>query len=179
MVHEFNIPAIPEALADLDCRYLIKNDLPSLEWDGEYAHFRRLYRDIYQSACQGKAVMWVATMPGDGLIGQLFVQLLSGRLEIADGITRAYLYGFRVKELYQGKGVGSYMLRRAELDLTKRGFTLLSLNVGRNNHFARLFYERRGFHVTNKEAGYWSYLDDRGQRHQVHEPAWRMEKRLG
>jgi hypothetical protein len=52
-------------LAQLKCRYLVDKDLPALEWDGEYSHFRRLYRDIYQSTLQGKAIMWVATLAGD------------------------------------------------------------------------------------------------------------------
>ena len=165
-------------LADVQCRYLVHDDLPALEWDGEYTHFRRLYREVYQSFCQGKAVMWVATLPVDGLIGQLFVQLLSTRLELADGKSRAYLYGFRVKSPYRGVGVGSSMLEQVEDDLLQRGFSLLCLNVGRENPGARRFYESRGYSTVGSEAGRWSYLDDRGQRRQVNEPAWRMEKIL-
>jgi ribosomal protein S18 acetylase RimI-like enzyme len=165
-------------LAEVQCRYLVQDDLPALEWDGEYARFRRLYCDIYQSFSQGKAVMWVATLPVDGLIGQLFVQLRSTRLELADGKTRAYLYGFRVKSSFRGVGVGSTMLEQAEEDLLPRGFSLLSLNVGRNNPNARRFYERHGYCTVGSEAGRWSYLDDQGQQRQVNEPAWRMEKVL-
>lgn len=165
-------------LVDVQCRYLVHNDLPALEWDGEYTHFRRLYREIFQSFSQGKAVMWVATLPVEGLIGQLFVQLVSTRSELADGKTRAYLYGFRIKSSYRGVGVGSNMLENAEKDLLQRGFSMLSLNVARNNHNARHFYEQHGYYVVGSEEGRWSYLDDQGKRRHVNEPAWRMEKVL-
>jgi ribosomal protein S18 acetylase RimI-like enzyme len=176
MVCDQKYLAVADWLADLECRTLVQDDLAALEWDGEYTHFRRLYREVYQSASQGKAVMWVATLPTAGLIGQLFVQLVSARLELADGKRRAYLYGFRVKNQYRRLGIGSYMLEQAEADLLQRGFSRVSLNVGRNNPDARRFYERHGYHVTGKETGRWSYLDDHGQRHEVVEPAWRMEK---
>ena len=178
MVINLNSRVSAPWLAEVQCRYLVRDDLPALEWDGEYTHFRRLYREVYQSFSHGKAVMWVATLPVEGLIGQLFVQLHSTRLELADGKTRAYLYGFRVKSLYRGVGVGSNMLEQAEKDLLQRGFSLLSLNVGRNNPDARRFYEQHGYCAVGNEAGRWSYLDDQGQRREVIEPAWRMEKTL-
>jgi len=40
---------------------------------------------IFQNSGQGKAVMWAADLNGEGLIGQLFVQLNSSRKELADG----------------------------------------------------------------------------------------------
>ena len=58
-------------------RYLVKADLPALEWNGEYRHFRRLYQDVYQNYSLGRAVMWVADLPGVELVGQLFIQLAS------------------------------------------------------------------------------------------------------
>lgn len=168
----------PAWVSELKYRFLKQEDLPALEWDGEYAHFRRLYREIYQSACQGKAQMWVADLNGVGIIGQLFVQLVSARLELADGSTRAYIYGFRIKGPYRRYGVGSGMLKAVEADLARRKFQYATLNVGQENPDARRFYERHGYWVVGAEAGRWHYLDDQGKRHDVHEPAWRMEKRL-
>ena len=171
-------PLIAPWLADIQYRTLVKDDLPALEWDGEYAHFRRLYREIYRSACQGRALMWVVTLPDKGLIGQVFVQLTSQRLELADGSSRAYIYGFRVKEAYRSAGVGSRLLQVVEADLGQRGFQQISLNVGQANDAARRFYERHGYQVVGAEAGRWHYLDEQGRRQEVHEPAWRMEKRF-
>ena len=165
-------------LSQVVFRFLRKEDLPALEWDGEYKHFRRLYVDIYQSMCYGKALMWVADLPEIGIIGQLFVQLISGRTELADGAVRAYVYGFRLKPDYRRKGVGKRMLLEVENDLDKRSFQYVTLNVAQDNPQARQFYERLGYHLVADDPGRWSYLDHLGIRQEVCEPAWRLEKML-
>jgi len=152
------------------------SDLPALEWNGEYSHFRLLYQDIYHSSLRGEAIMWLADLPGIGVIGQLFVQLTSGREELADGSHRAYIYGFRVQTYYRGQGIGTQMLAIAEADLRQRGYGIVSLNVARDNQQARQLYERHGYRVVSAEPGRWTYLDEFGNRRQVIEPAWRMEK---
>lgn len=162
----------------VNIRRLEKADLPALEWGGEYTHFRRLYADIFESANKGKAVLWVAELQSSGVIGQLFVQLNSARHELADGINRAYIYGFRVQANYRGQGVGTQMMEVAEQDLSLRRFRWVTLNVGIDNPDARRLYERLGYKVVASEPGQWSYKDEQGQRHEVHEPAWRMEKSL-
>lgn len=168
----------PAWLSQVEIRTITQADLPALEWGGEYKHFRRIFAEIYQSACQGKAVMWAADLSGEGLIGQLFIQLNSGRKELADGVLRAYLYGFRIRPPYRGAGVGTRMLAAAEADVAQRKFIFLTLNVGCHNMAARRFYEQHGYRVVADEPGCWSYLDDQGMRREVHEPAWRMEKSL-
>lgn len=176
---ETDINLKPIWISGLNIRLLTANDLPALEWEGEYAHYRRMYRDIYQDYCQGRALMWLAELPETGLIGQAFIQLDSDVPELADGFARAYLYGFRVKPPYRSAGVGGKMLQYLEKDLRQRNFLVLTLNVGKDNPRARQFYEAHGYRVIGVEAGDWSYLDDQGQRRIVHEPAWRMEKSLG
>jgi ribosomal protein S18 acetylase RimI-like enzyme len=171
-------PTQPLWLSQIEIRLLREADLLALEWGGEYRHFRRLYQDIYQGVLQGRALMWVVDLSGAGIIGQVFVQLNSGRKELADGETRAYLYGFRVQPTYRRFGVGGSLLRVVESNLLARGFRCATLNVGRNNRDARRFYERYGYVVVADEPGRWSYLDDQGRRREVHEPAWRMEKLL-
>lgn len=168
----------PAWLDDVQIRQMRQEDLPALEWNGEFAHFRRLYAEIYQSACRGKAVLWVADLTRVGVIGQMFVQLSSERRELADGHIRAYIYGFRVQLSYRGLGLGTQMMAVAEADLLQRGFQLVTLNVGRDNHAARRLYERLNYRVVAAEPGEWSYLDEYGVRREVREPAWRMEKRL-
>jgi ribosomal protein S18 acetylase RimI-like enzyme len=165
-------------LSQIEIRQVGQQDLPALEWDGEYSHFRRLYREIYQGASKGQALMWMAELPGTGILGQVFVQLNSARKELADGAMRAYVYGFRVRPVYRNRGIGSLLLGAIEKDLLKRNFQWITLNVGRQNARARRFYERHGYRIVASEAGDWSYLDEKNQRHEVHEPAWRMQKRI-
>src|SRR4030042_5969416 len=105
-----------------------KDDLPDLEWNGEYTHFRRLYADTFSLVQQGQAIMWIADMNGSGLIGQCFVSLKGNRPELADGVTRAYIYGFRVRPYYRNQGIGTRMMHTIETDLKERGFKHATLN---------------------------------------------------
>jgi ribosomal protein S18 acetylase RimI-like enzyme len=156
-----------------------KTDLPALEWDGAYTHFKRLYEDTYLMVEQGAALIWIAENNGGELIGQCFVSLKRNRPELADGILRAYIYGFRVKPKFRSQGVGTQMMCTIEDDLRERHFHQVTLNVGQENNKARRFYERLGYSVVGSDPGYWSYIDDKGKRIDMHEPAWRMKKDLG
>jgi ribosomal protein S18 acetylase RimI-like enzyme len=159
-------------------RQVQKSDLPSLEWGGEYIHYRRLYASSFNSANQGRSVLWIAELPGTGLIGQLFVQLHSSRPELADGLTTAYIYGFRIKPPYRQIGIGTRMITHAENDLLKRRYEYVTLNVAQDNLAARRLYERLGYKVVAEEPGIWSYQDHQGFIRHVNEPSWRMQKEL-
>ncbi len=165
-------------LRTITMRLATRQDLPALEWNGEFSHFRRLYHDIFESAGRGEALVWVVEMSSAGVIGQVFVQLRSGRLELADGVWKAYIYGFRVQPPYRRNGLGTYMLGVVEADLWRRGFRRAALNVNQDNPEARQLYERHGYRIVAPEAGRWSYIDDQGRVCNVNEPAWRMEKDL-
>jgi ribosomal protein S18 acetylase RimI-like enzyme len=162
---------IAEWLSQVQIRLGCEEDLPALEWQGEYIHFRKLYRQVYQNTCDGKACIWVAEFGQAGIIGQVFVQFSSIRKELADGETRAYIYGFRVQPAYRGSGVGTQLLKCVEHDW-------VTLNVARQNLAAQRFYRRNGYQIVAAEAGRWSYLDHLGKRREVDEPAWRMHKSL-
>jgi ribosomal protein S18 acetylase RimI-like enzyme len=159
-------------------RHATQTDLPALEWDGELTRFRRLYAEAYERAEAGDAVIWVAELPGGGVVGQLFVSFRSGRPELSDGLTRAYIYGVRVRSTYRNQGIGTHLMHTVEADLARRGFRYATLNVGRENPDACRFYERLGYRVVAPEPGRWTYEDENGICHEVHEPAWRMEKPL-
>ncbi|MGE5124489.1 MAG: GNAT family N-acetyltransferase [Acidobacteriaceae bacterium] len=155
-----------------------KEDLPALEWNGEYTHFRRLYADTYAMVEQARAVIWIAELDGSGLVGQCFVSLKGSRPDLADGVVRAYIYGFRVQPVFRNQGIGTSMMHTIEDDLRQRGFRQVTLNVGQDNLDARRFYNRLGYLITGSEPGRWFYIDDQGKRCDVVEPAWRMVKDL-
>jgi ribosomal protein S18 acetylase RimI-like enzyme len=165
-------------LARVRFRHAQRADLLSLEWDGEFSHFRRLYSEAYRSAEMGQAIIWIAELSEVGVIGQLFLHLRSNRRELADGETSAYIYGFRVRPAYQSKGIGTKLLETAEKDLVQRGYRVINLNVGQDNPRARMLYERFGYRVIGADPGRWSYYDQHGRRQDVDEPAWRMRKEL-
>jgi len=170
----------PEAfwLNQVIVRPVIDADLHRMEWDGEYAHFRRVYAEAYQRMQRGYTVLWVADLPGTGLVGQVFIQLVCDRPELADGSERAYLYSFRVRSQLRGQGLGTLIMDVVEDDLRQRAFQYVTLNVARDNPRAQQLYLRRGYRVIAPEPGIWSYPDENGIWHQVEEPAWRMEKVL-
>jgi ribosomal protein S18 acetylase RimI-like enzyme len=177
-------------LDQVTIRQLTREDLPALEWEGEYTHFRRVYADAFERARTGRSILWVAEFtslaPTAGIyhnhlnevIGQLFVQLTCDRPELADGIHKGYIYAFRVKPFFRAGGLGSRMLKTAEDDLKQRGFKTATLNVAQVNRDARRLYERLGYHVVAADPGRWSYPDEKGYWRFVEEPAWRMEKAL-
>ena len=165
-------------LTRLKIRPMVASDLPLLEWDGEYRHFRKVYADAYKRYMNGLSVLWVAELEGQDLIGQAFVQLTCDRPELANGIDRAYLYSLRVRPSFRGAGVGSKIMESAEEDLMDREFRTITLNVARDNLRAQSLYFRRGYRIIAPEPGRWSYQDDHGEWQHVVEPAWRMEKSL-
>jgi ribosomal protein S18 acetylase RimI-like enzyme len=165
-------------LARINFRHAQRSDLLSLEWEGEFSHFRRLYLEAYRSSELDQAVIWIAELNEVGLVGQLFVHLRSDRRELADGETSAYIYGFRIRPAYQSKGIGTRLLEIAEEDLFLRGYRIVNLNVGQDNHRAKQLYERLGYRVIGTDPGRWSYYDQHGKRQDVNEPAWRMQKEL-
>lgn len=167
-----------DLLSRVVVRHLHEEDLPALEWEGEYTHFRRMYADAYQRMKRGLTLMWVAELQGVGIIGQVFVQFLCDRPELCNGVDRAYLYAFRVRAPYRSRGVGALILSIVEEDLRRRGFRYVTLNVARDNPRAQAFYERHGYHVVAPEPGRWQYINHLGRLVEVVEPAWRMEKSL-
>ena len=168
----------PSGLADVAVRQVRAEDLPGLEWEGEFVHFRRLYAEAYRRALRGLSILWLAEQPGGPILGQVFVQLNCDRPELCNGIDRAYLYAFRVRTAFRSLGIGALLLRTAEEDLIQRGYHFVTLNVGKDNLRAQAFYQNHGFSVVASEPGRWSYVDHNGRIRDVVEPAWRMEKHL-
>jgi ribosomal protein S18 acetylase RimI-like enzyme len=164
-------------LGNVKIRHLRRADLPALEWEGEFTHFRPMFERAYRRTESGEAAVWVADY-AQQLIGQAFVQLRSRRNVRADGYTRAYIYAVRVRPAYQNMGLGGRLMCTVENDLIWRGYKFATLNVARDNPDAQRFYERLGYCVAGEEEGRWSYTDHLGVAHLVHEPAWRMEKAL-
>jgi ribosomal protein S18 acetylase RimI-like enzyme len=168
----------PSDLAKVSIRRMTREDLPALEWNGEFKHFRNVYKSVYHRMQQGGADAWVAESAQGEIIGQVFLQYMSDRPELADGWNRAYLYSFRIKPLYRSRGLGTRMLSVLEDALIARHYHHVTLNVARDNPDAIRLYKRQGFQIIAEEPGIWSYIDHEGQWQTVIEPSWRMEKKL-
>lgn len=159
-------------------RLIQLSDLPALEWDGQYVHFRRVYREVYEQYRMGRALPWIVETYFDGIIGQLFVQLDSQNKNLADGLRRAYLFSFRVKPQFQRRGWGTKLLSFVETYLLEQGFHWTTLKVSKLNEPARQFYEHRGYSIIAEEHSEWKYIDHQGSQRVIVEPSYLMEKCL-
>lgn len=167
----------PRRLPDLGIRAVTAADLAALEWEGEFAHFRKLFADTFADMQKGRRLMLVAERQRY-LLGQVFIQFRSQAAMLADGRSRGYLYAFRVRPSYQNMGIGTALLDAAENVLLKYGYEYGVLAVAKDNPGALRLYERNGYIVIGEDAGEWSYIDQFGRSQQVSEPCWVLEKRL-
>lgn len=162
---------------DVTVREARESDLPDLEWEGRYQHFRRIYRRSMKEANRGRRVLLVAEVD-EKIVGQVFIQLASGRKELADGDSSGYLYAFRVRPSYRNRGIGSLLLDEAEAELRRRDFERAVIAVAKANEGARRMYEKRGYQKFAEDPGRWSYVDHEGSLRHIHEPAFILEKML-
>jgi ribosomal protein S18 acetylase RimI-like enzyme len=170
-------PSVMTVQLSVSIRLAEKSDIPKLEWYGQYIHFRNLLRRAYREQQRGRRLLLVADCNGFP-IGQVFLQLASTNELIADGHTRAYLYSFRVMEMFQGQGIGTRLLKDAETMLIEHGFKMATLSVAKTNPDAMRLYQRNGYRVFAEDAGRWNYVDHRGITQYVDEPCWVLEKFL-
>jgi len=164
--------------AKISLRRLVEADLPALEWEGQFTHFRKLYQQHYANTKAGSTRIWVAVNDAGLVIGQVFILLYAKNKEIADGKNRAYLFSFRIRQEWRGLGIGSFMMGFVENYLLSNGFQYLRLNVARDNPRAIELYKKLGYTVMGPESGIWRYEDHKGVWRTVHEPAWKMIKEL-
>lgn len=173
------LAALPDGLSSITLRLATSADLPALEWEGAFTHFRRVYARVFERAQRNEALMWVAEGEPRMLLAQLFVLLLSeSDPTVADGRQRAFVHSFRVRPELRGRGLGSRLLAHAEADLHQRGYQWVYLHVARDNADALRLYERQGYRRISPVDGDWEYEDHLGQWHRVHEPGWRLVKNL-
>ncbi len=150
------------------------DDLPKLEWFGQYRRFRALYARSFREQEAGRRLMLLADVGGFP-VGHIFVSLRSGK---ASGPLHAYFYAFRVLEMFRGLGIGSFLLAHAESAAQNAGCSRALIAVAKTNSRAQRLYERRGYRVFAEDPGRWEYRDHEGVIHQEHEPCWLLEKHL-
>lgn len=170
---------LPTLTVDLSVhlRLAVRDDLPKLEWYGQYTHYRHLFRRAFREQQLGRRLMLVADC-NSFPIGQLFVQLRAADPKVADGVGRAYLYGFRVMEMFRGRGIGTALLEEAEALALERQFRWATIAVAKDNEGARRLYERLGYRIFRDDPGLWNYRDHEGNLRWVNEPCWMLEKEL-
>jgi ribosomal protein S18 acetylase RimI-like enzyme len=152
-------------------------ELPALEWDGAYTKYRKVFQQTYEDAVRGQRIMLVAVQ-GAQIVGQVFIQLSSTERRYADGYSRGYLYSLRVRSEWQGRGIGTRLVKAAEAALRARGFATAVIAAGKDNSRAHQLYERLGYRTFADDPGVWYFQDVNGVQQSVSEPCWVMQKQL-
>ncbi|MGD8552909.1 MAG: GNAT family N-acetyltransferase [Anaerolineales bacterium] len=152
-------------------------DLPALEWDGEYIHFRRVYLQALREAKRDRRVIYLAETPGE-VVGQLFIHLHSIWKSAFGGAKAGYLHSFRVKPHFRGQGIGSRLLKTAEQELLERRYSRAVISVAKVNIRAQELYLQHGYNLFIEDPGEWAYVDHRGRLKHISEPAYVMVKTL-
>ena len=158
-------------------RFATDADLTALEWEGQYVHYRRLFKKAVAEARRGRRLLLLAEVEGQ-IVGQVFVQLSTRPAFSASGCTSGYLYAFRVKEPHRNQGIGTQLIREAESRLRRLGYDRVVISVATRNTAARRLYERLDYRIFSEDPGEWSYVDHLGQVREVREPAFVLEKWL-
>lgn len=163
---------VPVALTIRPCR---EEDLPKLEWFGQFTEHRELIRDAFDRQGRGENVMLQAVAEANGFpIGQIWIDLERKR-EASTGL----LWALRVIECYQRMGIGSRLLGAAEAELRRRGYDCAEIGAERNNPGARRLYERRGYRVFGTDRHWYGYTTPWGERRRTLVDEWVMHKDVG
>ena len=158
-------------------RHATDADLLALEWDGEYTHYRRMYRHAMQDSKRGNRVLLVAEVD-DEIIGQIFVYFRPSWSRHFPKEQAGYLHSFRVKPQFRKQGVGTSLVRHAESILIEREYHRSVISVAKDNLDAVRLYQSLGYSIFTEDPGQWSYVDHLGRVQQVVEPVHLMQKRL-
>jgi ribosomal protein S18 acetylase RimI-like enzyme len=167
---------VVEAL-DLRIRLAAEDDLPALEWEGEFIRFRRMYREAMKEAQKGRRLILIAEVNGQ-VIGQVFINLYSTWRNSFFGSKAGYLHSFRVRPAYRNQGIGRSLILEAERLLAEQGYRHVVISVAKTNQDARRLYEQLDYQVFREDPGRWSFMDHQNQVQHIHEPAFILRKRI-
>ena len=162
---------------DFLIRHGREEDLPALEWEGEFARYRAVYRAAWDDVRRGERALLVAESE-NRIVGQIFIHFASPWPVPGADRPAGYLYAFRVRPSHRGRGIGRSLLREAEWTLAAGGATHAVIAVATDNLDARRLYERMGYAWLADDPGTWSYRDDTGLSRKVLEPAHLLVKEL-
>jgi len=147
-------------------------DLDAMEWFGEYTDQRQLIHDAFQRQQRGELLMLVATVGGFP-VGQIWIDLTRQRHQ-----RTGMLFALRVLFLFRGSGIGRVLVRAAEAELRRRGFTHAEIGAEKDNPRARALYERLGYTVIGERVDPLTYHKPDGERVEIGVDQWILSRPL-
>lgn len=149
-----------------------KEDVPLLEWFGEWLPFRKLIQDNFARSLRGDSAYLVAVV-NDFPVGQVVADLV--QLEDEDA---GYIFAMRVLRPFQRLGIGKQLLAEIEAVIYQNDLPFAQLNVAKTNHIAERLYKKAGYQIIGEEVEPWHYTTPMGERITVDDVEWIMQKRL-
>lgn len=177
MVDEQTILSTISLNTDIVIRLATAEDIPALEWGGEFWRLRTRFEKAYEQQEAGHRLMLIAAL-NEYPVGRLIVQLARGNPAYVNGISRAYLYSLHVMMPLRRQGIGTALIEVAEQLLIERAYKWVTIAVAKDNDEALDLYRRLGYRIFREDPGQWSYVDPAGEEHQVEQPSWVLQKRL-
>lgn len=154
---------------DVAIRPCRADDVPVLEWWGQYFAHRSTIESTYSAQVRGEAMILIAEVAGYPA-GQVWIDLSRESAGV--------LWAVRVFPLLQGQGIGTKLVEAAERSLVEIGFGAAELTVEKSNAGALRFYRRHGYEVAGEVQGAYTYCPPGGEP--IDEPLdqWIMRKDL-
>ncbi len=143
-------------------RLMKEEDLPEIEWGGEYARYRKVYREVFHNFQKGISLPYIAETEDDGIIGQVFLTRKEPNPSYSPRSRYFFLSSFRIKPAFRDKGLGSKMLQICFREVRNHRLRDIFLNCSKDNNRARRFYEKNGFRVVRIDEGTWTYINNEG-----------------
>lgn len=165
-------------LGQVNVRKMRESDLPLIEWDGEYTRYRKVYQEVYRNQQLGVTTALIAESPDDGIVAQIFLTKKNPNEVFSPNERYLFISSFRVKKPFRNRGLGTLLLKMAELFAKKEGLPLLILNCAQANQEGLAFYKNAGFEGYRIDDGKWRYIDHEGNVREECEPAFSMRKRV-
>ena len=175
-IHDFTHDELALKLG-LKVRVATPEDIQKLEWNGQYTHFRNLFRRAYVEQKRKNRLLLIMDF-NNYPIARLFIQFIGQNETIDDDNQRGYIYSFNVMEPFRNLGIGTRMLNTAESILRNRGYQLVTISVAKDNSGALKLYRRAGYQIYGEDDGQWQFRDHMDNLHQMNEPSWLMKKAL-
>ena len=123
---------------------LAVHDLHILTQLFEYNNVEQMITECLQDIQNGVIDIFVL-YENDVLIGELHVKYESDDENYAIRGRRAYMFAFRVREDFQNKGYGTYLLKNVLAILKENGYREFTVGVEDDNFRANHMYQSLGF----------------------------------
>jgi len=134
----------------LSARDLVLADLPSCAWAGSALHLENVAEQLNRARLG--EVDYLAICPPSGLpvaIGGVDHQVREGA---------GLLWQLTVLPALQSCGIGTFLIKAAELRIRSRGLRWAELGVEESNPRARALYERLGYVAYGRQPEAWDEL---------------------